>query len=96
MPCCIPWRKPVFRKETDLERGMLVEVVRIHKDGKEVYSRDDAPPNKRLYDHPSFALSQSRLIPLPKESSDPTPRKSIRQLRSELIQGLNEIEKLFD
>ncbi|KAM0549827.1 hypothetical protein ACHAPJ_009266 [Fusarium lateritium] len=57
-----PWQKIPSDEESALERGMLVEVVRIHKDGKEVYSRDSAPVDKRLYDHPSFA-TEDKLIP---------------------------------
>lgn len=53
-----PWKTIPSDEESTLERGMLVEVVRVHKDGKEVYSRDSAPMDKRLYDHPSFATEE--------------------------------------
>ncbi|KAF4446238.1 hypothetical protein F53441_10123 [Fusarium austroafricanum] len=39
----------------DLERGMLVEIVCIYRDGVEIYSRDKTPFERRLYYHPSFA-----------------------------------------
>ncbi|KAK6709676.1 hypothetical protein SNK04_010622 [Fusarium graminearum] len=99
---CLPWRKPVSNDGKELQRGILVEVVRIHKDGEEVYSKENAPPDKQLYDHPSFPLSERRLITPSKTTNEDstrnsqTPRKSIRQLRAELIQGFNQVEKLFD
>ncbi|EKJ72730.1 hypothetical protein FPSE_07130 [Fusarium pseudograminearum CS3096] len=98
---CLPWRKPVSNDGKELQRGMLVEVVRIHKDGEEVYSKENAPPDKQLYDHPSFASCESRLTSSKTTHEDtrkqqPTPHKSIRQLRAELIQGFNQVEKLFD
>ena len=79
MLCCIPLRKPVYDEETELERGMLVEVVRIHKDGKEIYSREAAPSKKRLYDHPSFAMSTRRL------PSDSISQKSTRSKKNASI-----------
>lgn len=93
MLCCIPFRKPVFDQESELERGMLVEVVRIHRDGNEIYSRDGTPTAKRLYDHPSFATSQRRL---PSSKTVTSNTKSIKELRSELIQGMNKVAKQFE
>lgn len=97
MLCCIPLRKPVYDEETELERGMLVEVVRIHKDGKEIYSRAAAPTEKRLYDHPSFAMSKRR-IPSDAISQKSTKSKkntNIRELRSQLIEGMTEVSRKY-
>ncbi|KAJ4251918.1 hypothetical protein NW762_011218 [Fusarium torreyae] len=63
------WKKIPSDEESALERGMLVEVVRIHKDGKKVYSRDSALMDKRLYDHPSF-VTEKKLMP---ETEKPEP-----------------------
>lgn len=54
------WRKITHTEGSDLERGMLVEVVRIVKDGKDIYSQE-LTPDQRLYDHPSFAPLEQRM-----------------------------------
>jgi hypothetical protein len=55
------WRKITHTEGSDLERGMLVEVVRIVKDGTEIYSRELTPVDQRLYDHPSYAALEERM-----------------------------------
>ncbi|CAJ0541225.1 Ff.00g079440.m01.CDS01 [Fusarium sp. VM40] len=54
------WRKTAHTEGSTLERGMLVEVVRIVKDGKDIYSRK-LTPDQHLYDHPSFAPLEKRM-----------------------------------
>jgi hypothetical protein len=97
MLCCIPLRKPVYDEETELERGMLVEVVRIHKDGKEIYSRDGVLSKKRLYDHPSFAMSKRRLPSdsISQKSTKSKKNTNIRELRSQLIEGMTEVSRKY-
>lgn len=54
------WRNTTNIEGSNLECGMLVEVVRIVKDGKDIYSRK-LTPDQRLYDHPSFAPLEERM-----------------------------------
>jgi hypothetical protein len=55
------WRKITHTEGPDLERGILVEVVRIVQDGREIYSRELTPVDQRLYDHPSYAALEERM-----------------------------------
>jgi hypothetical protein len=54
------WRKTAHTEGSNLERDMLVEVVRIVKDGKDIYSQK-LTPDQRLYHHPSFAPLEERM-----------------------------------
>ncbi|KAF4962901.1 hypothetical protein FSARC_9057 [Fusarium sarcochroum] len=76
-----PWQKIPSDEESTLERGMLVEVVRIHKDGKQVYSRDSAPMDKRLYDHPSFVTEQ-KFVPETEKSEEPVETNKKPQIKT--------------
>src|SRR6478609_4358877 len=38
----------------NVDRGMLVEIISIYRDGIEIYTRDKSPPSQRLYYHPSL------------------------------------------
>ncbi|KIL95558.1 hypothetical protein FAVG1_00295 [Fusarium avenaceum] len=54
------WRNTAHTEGSTLERGMLVEVVRVVQNGKDIYSRKRTP-DQRLYDHPSFAPLEERI-----------------------------------
>ncbi|CEI42098.1 unnamed protein product [Fusarium venenatum] len=73
-----------------LQRGMLTEVVSVHRDGKEVYNRDTAP--RKMYQHPSFA---DELPPVSRRNvgKPTTPTKDMRYLRAQLVKGTNEVQR---
>ncbi|SPJ80218.1 uncharacterized protein FTOL_08610 [Fusarium torulosum] len=114
------WRSITHTEGPDLERGMLVEVVRIVKDGREIYSRELTPVDQRLYDHPSYAALEERMQqktatepPQTKPESQTisekatfmaqdgfedihiTPGRSMKELRIELAQGMDMVQKNY-
>ncbi|PNP79544.1 hypothetical protein FNYG_07160 [Fusarium nygamai] len=69
----------------NLERGMLVEIISIYRDGIEIYTKQKSPAGPRLYYHPSLkdpeqAHMYLRDVPIP-------PKRSIDDLRQELAAG---------
>ncbi|KAM0246521.1 hypothetical protein ACHAP5_004645 [Fusarium lateritium] len=74
------WRKAAHTEGPDLERGMLVEIVRIVQDGREVYSRELIPVEQRLYDHPSYR-------PLEERMQEKTTSESQTKPESQTISG---------
>ncbi|KAM0187522.1 hypothetical protein ACHAPA_004512 [Fusarium lateritium] len=111
------WRKTALTEGPDLERGMLVEIVRIVQDGREIYSREFTPVEQRLYDHPSYRPLEERM----QEKTTTEPRtkpelqtangkattrngfediplnhgRSMRELRRELVRGMNMAQKNY-
>ncbi|KAF4487844.1 hypothetical protein FAGAP_11299 [Fusarium agapanthi] len=70
-----------------LERGMLVEIISIYRDGIEIYTKDKAPTGKRLYYHPSLKDPEQAHMHL---HNVPTlPKRSIDNLRRELLAGIH-------
>ncbi|KAF4435360.1 hypothetical protein FACUT_7271 [Fusarium acutatum] len=75
----------------NLERGMLVEIISIYRDGIEIYTKDKAPTGRRLYYHPSLkAPEQAHMylhdVPIP-------PKRSIEDLRRELVAGIHYLHR---
>ncbi|KAF5670798.1 hypothetical protein FDENT_11119 [Fusarium denticulatum] len=69
----------------NLERGMLVEIISIYRDGIEIYTKHKSPASPRLYYHPSLKDPEQahiylRDVPIP-------PKRSIDELRQELAAG---------
>ncbi|KAF5528910.1 hypothetical protein FMEXI_14471 [Fusarium mexicanum] len=79
----------LIETKPNLERGMLVEIISIYRDGIEIYTKHKAPFGKRLFYHPSLKdPEQTHMhlhnIPIP-------PRRSIDDLRRELVAGLDSL-----
>ncbi|KAF5963314.1 hypothetical protein FBULB1_13482 [Fusarium bulbicola] len=73
----------------NLERGILVEIISIYRDGIEIYTKHKAPAGKRLYYHPSLKDPEQTHMHL---HNIPTPpRRSIDDLRRELVAGLDSL-----
>ncbi|KAF5644507.1 hypothetical protein F52700_2507 [Fusarium sp. NRRL 52700] len=71
----------------NLERGMLVEIISIYRDGIEIYTKDKAPSSQRLYYHPSLKDPEQAHMHL---CDVPIPRqRSIDSLREELFAGID-------
>ncbi|KAF5707070.1 hypothetical protein FMUND_11253 [Fusarium mundagurra] len=76
----------LIETEPNLERGMLVEIISIYRDGIEIYTKHKSPASPRLYYHPSLkdpeqAHMHIHNVPIP-------PKRSIDDLRRELATGL--------
>ncbi|KAL6922824.1 hypothetical protein FSST1_000098 [Fusarium sambucinum] len=73
-----------------LQRGMLVDVDRVHRSGNDVYKKNAS--NSQMYQHPSFK------DPLPQHFSRRTngpapPQKDMKHLRAQLIRGDNQVKQ---
>ncbi|KAF5701008.1 hypothetical protein FGLOB1_10446 [Fusarium globosum] len=84
----VPDEEAIKLMETkpNLERGILVEIISIYRDGIEIYTRGKAPASQRLYYHPALKdPEQAHMylhdIPIP-------PKRSIDDLRRELAAGI--------
>ncbi|KAF5562577.1 hypothetical protein FPHYL_5561 [Fusarium phyllophilum] len=77
----------LIETKPNLERGMLVEIISIYRDGIEIYTKPKSPASPRLYYHPSLKDPEQAhmhihnvLIP---------PKRSIDDLRRELVAGID-------
>ncbi|EXM26273.1 hypothetical protein RAB80_012621 [Fusarium oxysporum f. sp. vasinfectum] len=78
----------------NVDRGMLVEIISIYRDGIEIYTRDKSPASQRLYYHPSLqdpeqAHMHLHDIPIP-------PKRSMQDLRRELSAGLRLVQRYYN
>ncbi|KAI3580879.1 hypothetical protein IWW34DRAFT_803680 [Fusarium oxysporum f. sp. albedinis] len=78
----------------NLDRGMLVEIISIYRDGIEIYTRDKSPASQRLYYHPSLqdpeqAHMHLHDVPIP-------PERSMQDLRRELSAGLRLVQRYYN
>ncbi|KAH7243718.1 uncharacterized protein BKA55DRAFT_692881 [Fusarium redolens] len=78
--------------QPNLERGMLVEIISIYRDGIEIYTRGKSPGCRRLYCHPSLQdPEQAHMylhdVPIP-------PKRSMTDLRRELYAGLRRVQRI--
>ena len=80
--------------EPNVDRGMLVEIISIYRDGIEIYTRDKSPASQRLYYHPSLqdpeqAHMHLHDVPIP-------PKRSMQDLRRELSAGLRLVQRYYN
>ncbi|KAI1052102.1 hypothetical protein LB506_002981 [Fusarium annulatum] len=84
----------LIETKANLERGILVEIISIYRDGIEIYTRDKAPASQRLYYHPSLKdPEQAHMylhdVPIP-------PKRSIDDLRRELAAGIHWLYRSYN
>ncbi|EWG46034.1 hypothetical protein FVEG_06635 [Fusarium verticillioides 7600] len=75
----------LIKLKPNLERGMLVEIISIYRDGIQIYTKQKPPTSPRLYYHPSLkdpeqAHMYLRDVPIPS-------KRPIDDLRQELAAG---------
>ncbi|KAF4949516.1 hypothetical protein FGADI_8813 [Fusarium gaditjirri] len=76
----------------NLERGMLVEIITIHRDGIEIYSKDKPSAGQPLYYHPSLQDPEQTRMHLHDVPSP--PQRSIQELRREMYEGFCLLDRL--
>ncbi|KAG4259247.1 hypothetical protein FPRO03_13181 [Fusarium proliferatum] len=84
----------LIETKPNLERGILVEIISIYRDGIEIYTRDKAPASQRLYYHPSLKdPEQAHMylhdVPIP-------PKRSTDDLRRELAAGIHWLYRSYN
>ncbi|KAF4336488.1 hypothetical protein FBEOM_9696 [Fusarium beomiforme] len=79
---------------SNLQRGILVEIACIYRDGIEIYNRDKTPNSQPLYYHPSFEDPEQAHMFL--EDILPPRQKSTVQLQRELRRGLRQVDEITE
>ncbi|RKL07584.1 hypothetical protein BFJ71_g2185 [Fusarium oxysporum] len=75
----------------NLDRGMLIEIISIYRDGIEIYTRDKSPASQRLYYHPSLQDPEQAHMHL--HDAPIPPERSMQDLRRELSAGLRLVQR---
>ncbi|KAG4277254.1 hypothetical protein FPRO04_07551 [Fusarium proliferatum] len=84
----------LIETKPNLERGILVEIISIYRDGIEIYTRDKAPASQRLYYHPSLKDPEQAHMYL--HDVPITPKRSIDDLRRELAAGIHWLYRSYN
>ncbi|KAH7144861.1 hypothetical protein DER46DRAFT_616644, partial [Fusarium sp. MPI-SDFR-AT-0072] len=77
----------------NLDRGMLVEIISIYRDGIEIYTKDKSTAGQRLYHHPSLQDPEQAHMHL--HDVPISPKRSMEDLRRELSAGIRWLQRSY-